>query len=332
MLLFKSVACLMVLLSLGLIGCGKKEDDLGTKIIKTAGKEVVGRLTGEFKRTAELARSYDHALLEKAVNNPNGSGRRYAAKKVLGQLEDISGGILKELFKSREELEKTMQTGYDVSFMNQVEKDKREGKDISKNFIFIEQKKFLAFMLSSELTDNVGSVCRAILDGNDSNINLLWQEVVQSRERVDNFIEGKPVTYSNTTNGKGSFVNNKSSTKNEASGSNMRDAALFGAMDKLFLGKWRLDNPHFPKDPSSITIKEANPQTGGYEVEIFFYRIADVKGHAAINGNKLAFTEDNKEYNINGTIEKVGSGIRLTITKSDFEYIKSGSVHEYKKN
>ncbi len=125
-----------------------------------------------------------------------------------------------------------------------------------------------------------------------------------------------------------------SNNNSTASASNVRDPAHFGAMDKVFLGKWKRDNPHNPKDPSSITIKEANPQTGGYEVEVFFYRIADAKGYATIDGNKLSFNEGaiNGNFKFGGTIEKTSRGIRLTITESGFEYVKKGSVYDYKKN
>lgn len=121
--------------------------------------------------------------------------------------------------------------------------------------------------------------------------------------------------------------------KPNGASSDVRDPARFGAMDKLFIGKWKQYNPNHPKDPSSITIKEADPQTGGYQIEIFFYRIADVKGFAAIDGNKLVFTEGkiNDRFNIRGMIEKTNSGIRLSITESGFKYVKPGSVYEYNK-
>ena len=131
-----------------------------------------------------------------------------------------------------------------------------------------------------------------------------------------------------------SSVTNKKEASSNSAGSNVRDPAHFGATDKVFLGKWKRDNPQAPKDPSWIAIKEANSQTGGYEVEIFFYRIADVKAYANIDGNKLSINQGtiNGRFNFRGTIEKTSRGIRLTITESAFEYVKKGSVYEYKKN
>ena len=72
----------------------------------------------------------------------------------------------------------------------------------------------------------------------------------------------------------------KASDEKKVVDNSSKTATTVATIDKTFLGKWKRDNPKAPKDPSSITIKEANPQTGGYEVEIFFYRIADAKGYA----------------------------------------------------
>ena len=131
-------------------------------------------------------------------------------------------------------------------------------------------------------------------------------------------------------------VNSSSKTStsvtNNSTVSDVRDSARFGATDKLFLGKWKRDNPNAPKDPSSITVKEANPQTGGYYVELFFYRIANAEGYAVIDGNKLSINQGsvNGRPPFRGTIEKTNNGIRLTVTESSLEYIKPGSVYEYK--
>lgn len=225
MVSFKVIACVMVLLSICLIGCGKKkEDDLGTKIIKAAGNEVVGRLTGEFKNTAELALSYDHEALGKAVNNPNSGESRQIARKVNGQMEMISQGIMQELFKSKDEFQKTMSIAQDMSLMAQVEKDKREGKDISRNFILVDKKKYLAMTLATELTTSVHTVCQAISERKTDGLDYLWQEVLQSRERVNNFIEGKPVIY-----GKAVKRQNVSSAGSSATATTNSNNATTGA-------------------------------------------------------------------------------------------------------
>ncbi len=125
----------------------------------------------------------------------------------------------------------------------------------------------------------------------------------------------------------------KDSDEKKAVDNNSKTATTVATIDKSFLGKWKRDNPKAPKDPSSITIKEANPQNGGYEVEIFFYRIADAKGYANLDGNKLSINKGtiNENFNFRGTIEKTSKGIRLTIVDSNFEYVKPGLIYDYKK-
>jgi len=133
------------------------------------------------------------------------------------------------------------------------------------------------------------------------------------------------------------FCGNNSDEKKTADNSN-KTATNAAEINKTFLGKWNGLKPGSSNTttPNSITIKEANPQTGGYEVEIFFYRIADAKGYANIDGNKLSINKgiinNSDKFKFRGTIEKTNSGIRLNITESGFEYIKPGSVYEYKKS
>ena len=52
-------------------------------------------------------------------------------------------------------------------------------------------------------------------------------------------------------------------------GPDVRDPMYYEKTDKVFLGTWECtSDPH-----STLTIKEANPQTGGYYVDFFFYRL-----------------------------------------------------------
>lgn len=49
-------------------------------------------------------------------------------------------------------------------------------------------------------------------------------------------------------------------------GPDVRDPMYYEKTDKVFLGTWECtSDPH-----STLTIKEANPQTGGYYVDFFF--------------------------------------------------------------
>ena len=136
----------------------------------------------------------------------------------------------------------------------------------------------------------------------------------------------KPVDTGGTT------VSSAVTNKETAASSNMRDPASSESMDKMFLGKWSGLKPgsQNTKTPNTITITKSNSQTGGYEVELFFYRIANAKGYANIDGNKLSINQgDIMGQKFRGSIEKTNNGIRLTVTESGFQYVKPGSVYEY---
>ena len=114
-------------------------------------------------------------------------------------------------------------------------------------------------------------------------------------------------------------------TEPSVTGSDGRNEAGSGSMDSLFVGKWKEAKP---KSINTLTISKADPQTGGYHVELFFYRLADVKGHANIEGNTLSVYV-NDGMRLRGTLVKANNRIRFTITESDFGYLKPGGVYEY---
>ncbi len=110
-----------------------------------------------------------------------------------------------------------------------------------------------------------------------------------------------------------------------------RDAKHFGTTDKIFLGTWECTNdPH-----STLTIQEADPQTGGYHADFFFYRIANADAYANINinGKQLDINQGtiNDKFDFRGSFEQTAQGIRFTITESAFSYLKPGQVYEYKR-
>ena len=112
-------------------------------------------------------------------------------------------------------------------------------------------------------------------------------------------------------------------------GPDVRDPAYYRAMDKIFLGTWECTNDM----NSKLTIKEAHPQTGGYYVDFFFYRLAHADGYANMSGDKLSINQGsvNDDQNFRGIFERTQNGIRFTITESGFNYLKPGNVFEYKK-
>ena len=112
-------------------------------------------------------------------------------------------------------------------------------------------------------------------------------------------------------------------------GPDVRDPMHYEKTDKVFLGTWECtSDPH-----STLTIKEANPQTGGYYVDFFFYRLAHADGYANISGDKLSINQGsvNDDQDFKGIFEKTQTGIRFTVTESGFNYLKPGETFEYKK-
>ena len=114
-----------------------------------------------------------------------------------------------------------------------------------------------------------------------------------------------------------------------AAGPDVRDPKYYAATDKVFLGTWECTNDM----NSKLTIKEANPQTGGYYADFFFYRLAHADGYANISGDKLSINQgsvnDNQDFR--GIFEKTPGGIRFTVTESGFNYLKPGDTFDYKK-
>ncbi len=112
-------------------------------------------------------------------------------------------------------------------------------------------------------------------------------------------------------------------------GPDVRDPKYYEAKDKVFLGTWECTNDIHSK----LTIKEANPQTGGYYADFFFYRLAHADGYANISGDKLSINQGsvNDNQNFRGIFEKTQNGIRFTVTESGFNYLKPGDMFEYKR-
>ena len=108
-----------------------------------------------------------------------------------------------------------------------------------------------------------------------------------------------------------------------------REPKYYEATDKVFLGNWECTSDM----NSKLTIKEANPQTGGYYADFFFYRLAHADGYANISGDKLSINQGsaNDDQNFRGIFEKTQNGIRFTVTESGFNYLKPGDMFEYKK-
>ena len=120
----------------------------------------------------------------------------------------------------------------------------------------------------------------------------------------------------------------------EGAGEGRRDAETFAETDAYFLGTWDCTN-----DPNStLVIGPANIQTGGYFLDFFFYRITNATGYANITDNGLSVNQAESGLNAEGTdrfaslrgeIARTQNGFTFTITESEAEYLKPGTVYEY---
>lgn len=343
------MVCIFTLTNCVFLGCGKKEEKgIASKAVDLAVNEIKGRVSGDVQKIAGYYLDYDHTALEYAVANSKSARSKSIAKEILMKVNKLENSFvpkamsLKELQELTEVMDKSsLNTAWALKYTY----DEENGNDVSKNCLTMNQKKWLALKLGEELKGAVWRTCTGITELemkklNPQDIQRNWEEVVACRERIYNYLGGKPVVYKKTTKSNTNTTGDNKNTKSTAptnskalnttnEKSDMRDPARFGAMDKMFLGKWK--RIEWSKDKSTVTIKEAEPQNGGYYVEIFFYRIADAKGYATIDGNKLSINKGtiNDNFNFRGVIEKTNNGIRLTVTESSFSYIKPGTIQEY---
>ena len=105
-----------------------------------------------------------------------------------------------------------------------------------------------------------------------------------------------------------------------------RDPAVYGDMDKEFLGSW------ISKDDgiSTLDISQADPQTGGYYLVFEVYRLCGIEAYANIDmsGDKLSINQGyvNDKLRFSATLERKGDELRVTVTESEFEHIPEGTV------
>lgn len=108
-----------------------------------------------------------------------------------------------------------------------------------------------------------------------------------------------------------------------------RDPAVYGDMDKEFLGSW------ISKDDgiSTLDISQADPQTGGYHLVFEVYRLCGIEAYANIDmsGDKLSINQGyvNDIQRISATLERKGGELIVTVTESEFEYLPVGTVMAY---
>ena len=75
--------CGLLVMNFVFTGCGgKKEESFTDKVIKVAGEEIKGRITGDVRNIAEYGFKYDHEALAAAVNSPKNQNSKVIDQKV----------------------------------------------------------------------------------------------------------------------------------------------------------------------------------------------------------------------------------------------------------
>ncbi|MBR3306511.1 MAG: hypothetical protein IKI75_04560 [Lachnospiraceae bacterium] len=106
-----------------------------------------------------------------------------------------------------------------------------------------------------------------------------------------------------------------------------RDPAVYEETDLMYIGAWLDANDEM----STLTISAADPQTGGYKLDFFIYRLCNIEAYANIDGDKLVINQGtvNDYQDIRGILETDGGGIKVTITESDFDYLPAGTEMDF---
>ena len=335
------IICSLTVTSFIFVGCGgKKEPSITDKVIKVAGDEIKGRLTGEVKTIAQYGLDYDHEALERIVKDPNNAKSKAIAERLYSQIERSQTKLF--IYLGREEVTNILLKINDSPFKTKINGAIKQGKDLNDVCLLIEDKKMLAYWLQDSVVGSASTICTTVREycgsisgSSKKTIDIYWKKLLIHRAALQDMIDGKPVIIKESSGNlleAKQIAGNGKNFSSEDKQTNNNNTKSEVAMDKTYLGKWSGLKPgsQNTKTPNTITITKSNSQTGGYEVELFFYRIANATGYAKIDGNKLSINQgDIMGKKFRGTIEKTNKGIRLTITESDFEYIKPGSVYEY---
>ena len=97
--------------------------------------------------------------------------------------------------------------------------------------------------------------------------------------------------------------------------------------DQRYIGEWYPDNDSL----DYLIISEINDDTIMFELGLI--RVAVIWAKAVINNNEIQFGENiSPEYDgpaMNGTLEFFENSISVTISESEFEYIKAGTIYNF---
>lgn len=216
-MLFTSVACGLAIVSFVSLGCGKnekKDEGVVSKVAGYVGDEIKAKFTGRVDEIAGWYLRYDHEGLERAVSNPKSSESQMISKKVSSRMEYLENEwIKKSNLKEFMEIVFPFDEKTAIAIKMKMDYDKMNGNDVSKNFIPLNHRKWFAMQLSEELRKAVVLTCYDIKNGKPQDIiDRDWENVIEARERVTNYIDNKPVIYKQKKNA--STTSDTSSTNN----------------------------------------------------------------------------------------------------------------------
>ena len=97
--------------------------------------------------------------------------------------------------------------------------------------------------------------------------------------------------------------------------------SFFAETDQLFLGYFDSESGEI-----GLTIEEADPQTGGYQLHFLIWDVGYFDGYANVDGDHLTINqaEDGSGDWLYGEIYSVENGVRLVITESESNLVPAG--------
>ena len=192
------IICSLTVTSFIFVGCGgKKEPSITDKVIKVAGDEIKGRLTGEVKTIAQYGLDYDHEALESIVKDPNNAKSRAIAQRLHSQIERSQTKLF--IYLGREEVTNILLKINDSPFKTKINGAIKQGKDLNDVCLLIEDKKMLAYWLQDSVVGSASTICASVMypggvdNTSKKTINIYWKKLLIHRAALQDMIDGKPV-------------------------------------------------------------------------------------------------------------------------------------------
>ncbi len=109
----------------------------------------------------------------------------------------------------------------------------------------------------------------------------------------------------------------------DGAGPDYRDPEYFKETDQYYLGVWTCDSPR-----AQITVSEASPQTGGYEIQVRIGSVDAAQAYANVDDGALSVNQGYimEKHEFRGTLERTSAGVRFTVTESEFSPLAPGTT------